>query len=164
MYRDRKGSNPSTIYSTASTKVRPNEFGNPCHMQIRFKVHLGGLRISTECKITLIKKGTVRLLHITRLLMTACSASDSSFFLANATTCNIPCRTKHRDKEHFVFQTEKDKKKKAFVTKRKFLFQKMYLIITCLRWQQTHRWSRNNPHIAEPSNSLPPSQHSSTSP
>jgi hypothetical protein len=43
--------------------------------------------------------------------MTACSMSDSSFFLSNAATCNIPRWTKHRDKGHFGFETEKDKKK-----------------------------------------------------
>ena len=43
-------------------------------------------------------------------------------------------------------------------------FQKHYLIITCLRWQQKLRWSRNYPHFAEPINSLPPSQQSFTSP
>jgi len=143
----------------------------PRHMQIRFKVHLGGLRISKECIFFIYKKGTLRLQHITRLLMTACPMSDSSFFLANDMTCNIPCRTKHRDKGHFGFQVEKGKrkekgggKKKAFVTEHKFLFQKRYLIITCLRWQHTLRWSRNYPRIAESSNSLPHSQQSTTSP
>ena len=55
--------------------------------------------------------------------MAACSVRDSSFFLANTTTCNIPCWTKHTDKGHFRFQTEKEKKKTLyFVTEYKFLF------------------------------------------
>jgi hypothetical protein len=44
----------------------------------------------------------------------ACSVSDGTFFLANATTCNIPSWTVHRDKGHFGFQAEKDREKKAF--------------------------------------------------
>jgi hypothetical protein len=64
-----------------------------------------------------------------------------------------------------VSKLRKKKKENAFfVTEYKFLFHKHYLIITCLRWQQKFRWSRNYPHFAEPINSLPPSQQSSTSP